>query len=136
MSRKKNKHRKSVPVQLPAPELMELVSIVERTQSAALSAEEHAKLATAIATLTFLMEELRKKQASLVRLRRMLFGAPTEKTRAVIEEHSSQLSALTDRAQGSDVAARAKPPGHVRHSAAAYTGADKVSVSHPALQGG
>jgi transposase len=122
MSRKKNKHRKSVPVQLPAPELMELVSIVERTQSAALSAEEHAKLATAIATLTFLMEELRKKQASLARLRRLLFGAPTEKTRAVIEAHASQSTTSPNRAGENDSDPRAKAPGHGRHSAAAYTG--------------
>lgn len=130
MSRKKNKHRKSVPAPLPPPELMELVTIVERTQSAALSAEEHAKLKTAITTLTFLMEELRKKQASLARLRGMLFGAPTEKTRAVIEEPPSELSVSS--AQGSEAAARTKAPGHGRHSAAAYTGADKVSVPHPA----
>lgn len=134
MSRKKHKHRTSLPAQLPPPELMELVSIVERTQSGALSTEEHAKLKTAIATLTFLLEELRKKQASLARLRGMLFGAPTEKTRAVIEESRSALSASS--AQDSDAAARAKPPGHGRHSAAAYTGADKVSVPHPALHGG
>ncbi|HLA70354.1 MAG TPA: IS66 family transposase [Steroidobacteraceae bacterium] len=136
MSRKKHKHRKSVPAQLPPPELMELVAIVERTQSGALSAEQHAKLKTAITTLAFLMEELRKKQASLARLRRMLFGAPTEKTRAVIEAHSPQSTTSPNRAGENEADLRAKAPGHGRHGAAAYTGADKVSVPHPALQGG
>lgn len=135
MSRKKNKHRKSVPAQLPPPELMELVAIVERTQCGALSAEEHAKLKTAITTLTFLMEELRKKQASLARLRGMLFGAPTEKTRAVLEA-PPQSTPSPNRAGENDAEPRAKAPGHGRHGAAAYTGADTVSVPHPALQGG
>jgi transposase len=135
MSRQKNKHRKSVPAELPPPELMELVAIVERTQCGALSAEEHAKLKTAIATLAFLMEELRKKQASLARLRRMLFGAPTEKTRAVIEA-PPQSTTSPNRAGEDDAELRAKAPGHGRHSAAAYTGADTVNVPHPALQGG
>lgn len=136
MSRKKNKHRKSVPAQLSPPELVELVSIVERTQSA-LSAEEHAKLKSAISTLTILMEELQKKQTSLLRLRRLLFGATTEKTRSVLETcASAQPASPPNPAADSEANPRPKVAGHGRYSAAAYTGADKVTVPHPQLQGG
>jgi hypothetical protein len=140
MSRKKNKHRRSAPSVPPAqlmPELAELVAIIEQTQSRVLSDEERAKLKTIATTTTFLIAELQKKQTSLDRLRRMLFGAPTEKTRLVLETHTSKHAADAGAvAPEHEADPRPKPPGHGRHSAAAYTGADKVSVHHPTLQGG
>jgi len=138
MSRKKNKSAKRAAGTAPQPpEIAELLAIVERTQSGALSAEEHEKLKTAISTLTFLMEELQKKQTSLVRLRRLLFGAPTEKTRSVLEACAAQESTSPPNpAEESETKPRPKVPGHGRYSAAAYTGADKVTVPHPLLQGG
>lgn len=141
MSRKKNKSAKRAGGTAPrpplAPEIAELLVIVERTQSGALGAQEHEKLKTAISTLTFLMEELQKKQTSLLRLRRLLFGAPTEKTRSVLETHASPQPASTPNPAGdSEAKPRPKVAGHGRYSAAAYTGADTVTVPHPLLQGG
>ncbi len=137
MSRKKNKHRKSAPRAQLMPELAELVTLIEQTQSRTLSDEERAKLKTLATTTTFLIAELQKKQTSLDRLRRILFGAPTEKTRSVLElppsEHATDLRGITSE---QETKPRPHPPGHGRHSAAAYTGADKVSVRHPSLQGG
>ena len=61
----------------------ELGAIVARAQGA-LSPEDHAKLKAALDTLAFLTAELEKKQTSLARLRRLLFGAPTEKTQTIL----------------------------------------------------
>ena len=62
------------------------VAIVERTQTGALSAEEHAKLNAAIDAFALIAAQLQTKDASLERLRRMIFGATTESTRTVLGE--------------------------------------------------
>ncbi|MEP7247142.1 MAG: IS66 family transposase [Gammaproteobacteria bacterium] len=136
---KKDKQQKRPATAVPARiELMEeLLAIVERSRSGALDAEDRAKLTTAVSTLRFLTEELQKKQTSVARLRQMLFGAATEKTRAVLgEEHTAQtLPAAPGSGEASEPAPE-KPPGHGRNSAAAYTGADKVVVPHTSVHSG
>ena len=64
--------------------LAELQGIVERAKTV-LCESDHAALAQAVQTLAFLTQELQAKGASLERLRRMLFGAPTEKTSQVLD---------------------------------------------------
>jgi transposase len=141
--KKKNKQRQpstlSIPADLP---LQEIVAIVERTQTTALNAEDHATLktavdalATAMSIIQFMKAELQSKKTSIDRLRRVLFGAKTEDTRTVLgEEHP--LSALTMPAEEHATDRRPPPPGHGRNGAAAYTGADKITVPHPHVHGG
>jgi len=69
------------PLEIP---VAELAAIVERTKAGALSGDDHAKLKAAVGTLAFLTAELQAKGTSLDRLRRLLFGAPTEKTRTIL----------------------------------------------------
>ena len=111
---------------------VELAAIVERTRGA-LGAEDFEKLKAAIATLAFLQAELRAKGTSIARLRQLLFGAPTEKTRTV-------LKAAGNKGPGGPEAGpqekKARPPGHGRNGAAAYTGAARQKVAHATLQGG
>jgi transposase len=130
MSRKKQK---------PTPEridvsVAEISAIVERTQTGALSVEDHAKLKAAIDTLALVTAQLQSKDASIDRLRHMIFGATTESTRNVLGERRVEPPAAgsTDEPP----APRPKPPGHGRNAAAAYTGAEQVSVAHPTLHGG
>ena len=58
----------------------ELTAILERAGAGALSAEERDKLKAALDTLAFLTGEIGAKGMTIERLRRMLFGARTEKT--------------------------------------------------------
>jgi len=134
-NKKKKRHPPSLPARIELP-MEEIAAIVERTKTAPLNEEEHAKLKVAINTLTFLTAELQAKQTSLGRLRQMLFGAKTEKTRGVLGEGATALATLEGSPGGSEPNIRAKPPGHGRNRAAAYTGAKKVMISHPALHGG
>ena len=128
----KRKRKRSTPSakwrELP---IAELTGIVERAKTAPLNEAEYAKLKAAMETLAFLTQELLAKGTTIDRLRRMLFGASTEKTSQVVGEPSDQDVT----ASGTD-AQRPKRPGHGRNSAAAYTGADKVKVPHPTLHGG
>jgi hypothetical protein len=115
-----------------------LGAIVERAK-AALSAEDHAKLKAAMDTLAFVTAELERKQTSLDRLRRLLFGAPTEKTRTIVGSGAAPGAPTPEaspRAAAGPSAASAPRPGHGRTGAAAYLGADTVQIAHPSLHRG
>jgi hypothetical protein len=112
---------------------------VERARQAALSPEDHAKLKAAMDTLAFMTAELAAQRASLERLRRWLFGAPTEKTRTIVRPDAPPDAPAAEPSgdtEPSSSGSRAPRPGHGRLSAAAYTGADMVTIPHPSLQRG
>ena len=126
--------------------LDELKAILERAKTTPLSAEDHATLSAAVDTLAFLTQELEAKGTTIDRLRRMLFGAKTEKTRDVVGDAAGTggtTAGTPDGAQSDAVAppageAKAKPkaPGHGRNGAAAYVGAEQVKVPHASLHSG
>jgi transposase len=127
MSRKKKQHGpKTPPAQAVSRE--EMAAILERTR-AVLSPEEHAKLTGAIDTLAQVTAQLQTKDASIERLRRMIFGASTETSRNVLGTDTPAASASTP----PNTAPKPKAPGHGRNAAAAYTGAQQVTVIHPQL---
>jgi transposase len=134
--------------------LDELQAIVERAKPA-LSAEDHATLTAAVDTLAFLTQELEAKGATIDRLRRMLFGASTEKTSNIFSDATGHAgdeaagasapqagTATTGEAEGStgapagQVPDQPKPRGHGRNGAKAYVGADKIPVPHDKLHPG
>jgi transposase len=127
---KKTRHApKTPPPQAVSRE--EMAAILERTR-AVLSPEEHATLTGAIDTLAQVTAQLQTKDASIERLRRMLFGASTETSRNVLGEDTATASPST----APNATPRPKAPGHGRNAAAAYTGAQQVTVAHPDLHGG
>jgi len=126
---KKRKHARSKLPPVQAVSREEMAAILERTR-AVLSPEEHAKLTGAIDTLAQVTAQLQAKDASLERLRRMLFGASTETSRNVLGDNTQ----ARDPSHRSDTTPREKAPGHGRNAASAYTGAQRVSVPHPQLQ--
>ena len=125
--------------------MTELTAVLLRAKQA-LTPEDHAKLQVAMETLVFFTQELQRKSASLKRLRRWLFGASTEKTDQVLGTSPESTStespsgaapspsapAPADGAGDSPETKGAKPkrPGHGRNPAAAYTGAERVKVTH------
>src|SRR5262249_48956007 len=92
--------------------------------------EEHAKLTGAIDTLAQVTAQLQAKDASIERLRRMLFGASTETSRHVLGENPQ----ARDPSHLSNTMPKEKAPGHGRNAASAHAGAQRVSVPHPQLQ--
>ncbi|MGA8056506.1 MAG: IS66 family transposase [Burkholderiales bacterium] len=139
MSRRRDKPPPRVAPPAQELNLPELAAIVERARGA-LSSEEHAKLKVAMETLAATLHivaqmsaELHAKNASIGRLRRMLFGATTERLEAVLGEPAGDLEADRTAAAPAEKASRPKPVGHGRNGAAAYTGAERISVAHAAL---
>ena len=119
--------------------LAELIGIVERAK-VALSEADYGTLKTAVDTLAFLTQELAAKGTTIERLRKMLFGASTEKTRSVVgESGADDGNGAAGAAAGADApatdGAKPKTPGHGRNGAASYPGATKVKVPHPQLHG-
>lgn len=152
MGKKVNTSRKQAAgrKRTPAPARLEigidqLRAIVERTRSAALSEVDHARLAAAIDTLAFVTQELEATGANLERLRKLLFGSTSEKTKTVLDEKTPRggpstgepvSGAAAEAASGSpEREAPPKPPakGHGRHAASDYVGAVKEPVSHASL---
>jgi transposase len=109
--------------------LAELAGIVERAKSA-LGEDDYATLKSAIETLAFLTQEIAAKRTSIDRLRKMLFGTSSAKTSHVT---GSEPKKETASKPGDGDGEKPKRPGHGRNGAAAYTGAQKVKVTHLVL---
>ena len=67
----------------------ELEAILEHAK-AALSEDEYNTLHAAMETLIYLTQELEKNRVSVQRLKKLLFGATTEKTQKVMEKLLNQ----------------------------------------------
>ncbi len=111
----------------------EIEAIIERSAHAPLGAEEREKLKAALDTLVFLTNEIGAKGASIERLRRMLFGASTEKTDKVFPKPPAHGPGEDAGAAGQE---RPRAPGHGRNAAGAFTGAVRVCVPHATLHHG
>ncbi len=154
--KKKKKSRKQRPGrtrgQRPTPAhrelpLADLKAILERTKTV-LSPDEQQKLEGAVDTLAFLTRELEAKGASIKRLRKLIFGASTEKTSQVFpdaaeggedkpESDADQDAGEADpESDGAEPKPKPKRKGHGRRKAADYTGAEKVAVPHGTLKHG
>ena len=118
--------------------LEELLSIIERAGAGPLGVEDREKLQAVVETLVFLTRELESKGTSIQRLRKLLFGASTEKTSRVLGEvaGNERQEKPGEGAHREGCAKKEKRPGHGRNGAAAYPGAKKVVVHHGELAHG
>ena len=117
-----------------------LRSIVD---TAPLSDADRAVLKAAIDTLALLTRELENRRASVARLRKMIFGAKTEKSRKVLTDESPTADgtpASDEKAPSADETPSERPKpkrrGHGRTAAADYQGAEKIPVAHETLKVG
>jgi transposase len=92
-----------------------------------LPAALYENVATLLGTLQWLMGVIEKKNATVGRLQRLIFGAKTEKTRNVFPGKGVPASA---------VARKRRVRGHGRNGASQYAGAGRVQVPHPSLRPG
>jgi transposase len=134
---KKNRARKPKRKRMDI-DLGELESILARTEDAPLDTQDREKLKAAIKTLAFLTQEIERKGTSLARLRKLIFGASTEKTDDVLgTSPGDDDKSKDDEKKTSDKdEKKKKPKGHGRNPADAYTGAEKVTVPNEAYKRG
>lgn len=108
----------------------ELETLLERAKKGPLSEPDYQTLKAAIETLGYLTQLLEDRKTTIDRLRQIIFGASTEKTRTVLK---------TDRMQAHPAQrekSEKKTNGHGRNGAAAYRGATKIEVKHNSLKSG
>lgn len=115
----------------------ELYAIIDRS---ALDAQDRATLRAVVDAFAIVSEQIDADRMTIVRLRKMLFGARTEKTNAM---SLPSRSSVPPSAAGSAVASagvvrpdKPKRKGHGRIGAAAYRGAERVFVPHASLRPG
>ncbi|MGH7410818.1 MAG: IS66 family transposase, partial [Candidatus Methylomirabilis sp.] len=124
--------------------MKDLEEILQRALVGPISPEDHRKLRAAMETLGWLQGEISRKDASLGKLRKMIFGTPTtEKTSQVLGESPEKTQEggdekSEDPPQAPSNASQSASPaaGHGRNGAGAYTGAQRVSVPHGTLHPG
>lgn len=114
----------------------DLFAIVERAKTEPLSENDHKMLAQAMETLVILTDEIRAANASMFRLKRMLFGASTEKTRNVLKKQQPSGSKQGKEKKAVTAVTAKKRKGHGRNGAAAYWGAKRIKVLHATLSHG
>ncbi|MBK7673803.1 MAG: hypothetical protein IPJ27_06190 [Candidatus Accumulibacter sp.] len=156
-SRQRASHRKRPehnPPQRMAIPVQEIEAIVEQSGARPLTEAEQATLKAAVGTLARITAELETKETTLARLRRILFGAPTESTANVLGEAEKGDTPPADTAtrpsaEGGDEKAagqatsdatvaepKKKRPGHGRNGAADYPRAPHIAVPHATLRHG
>jgi transposase len=124
----------------------DLRGLRDRAAKGALDEKDLALLDAVLDTLIWLMAVLERGRTSLARLRRLVFGPKTEKTRDLLggegvgpdgddegtggggkdEAGGAEGEKLNDKSCG----VRKKRKGHGRNAAAAYAGAHVISTSH------
>jgi hypothetical protein len=114
---------------------------------AALGEDGYTKLKAALETLEFLTGLIENKDTTIHRLRQIVFGASTEKTRNVLPEQPAVATTpegkkadeeqQTNRPEkGNTEKGAKKRKGHGRNGAQDYTGAQKINVPHESLKPG
>jgi transposase len=113
-------------------EIEELEAIVARAEKEALSPEDRSRLKAGIETFAWLINELERKNASIARLKTVLFGAQTEKAETIFGAKAGEAE---ERPAGSGEPKK-KKRGHGRNGSAAYSGAERIRVPHESLRSG
>ena len=110
----------------------ELEALLEQGRPS-LSEDGYQKLRAAIRTLGYVTELLEKQETTLAKLRELLCPASTEKTEKVLKQAGMDTGEKKSKTAAGNYR---KKPGHGRHGAAEYRGANKIAVPHGSLKTG
>jgi transposase len=112
-----------------------LDNLLERVQPL-LPDEEYVQIKGVFDTLAYVTQLLENDKTTIQRLRRILFGATTEKFRKVFKKDVDNEATPPEKDGGGlspTAHGAAEKKGHGRHGAQAYSGAEKVVVNHASL---
>lgn len=123
----------------------ELEAVLERVKKT-VEEEDYKTLKMVVDTLAFVTRLLEKTGITVRRLRRLIFGSWSEKTRDVLTPSEEAGAGAQEEAAGEESASpsedegekekpkKKKRKGHGRNGADAYTGGAKIEVPHESLK--
>jgi len=123
-------------------DMQRIDQLIDRLEQVDLSAEDRETIENILQAYVQLLGMLQDKNTSLKRLKKLLFGAKTERLEKILENTDADGKPGQEGAEeGNEASAEAstqrpRPHGHGRHAAEDYTGAEQVLVQHPTLQPG
>jgi transposase len=123
----------------PKPKIVELgmdewEDILQRAK-AVLNEKDYQIVEAVVQSYAYVTDLLEDKRTTIDRLRKLLFGSPTEKTRDVIPQ--APAAPPTTQPDAKPAQEEATPvPGHGRNGADDYCGAEKIQVPHGSLHSG
>jgi transposase len=123
---------KPAPVKSIEVSMDELESILRRAQTSTLDEKDCAKIKAVFESYLYLTNLVEDKATTIDRLRKILFGSGSEKTRDVINPPPTPPLPVPEDAEPPPP----KRPGHGRNGADAYDGAEKIVVPHESLKSG
>jgi transposase len=132
------------PIERVEVSMQELEDILERAKTSPLTEEGCAKLRKALETLEYLTDLVGDKDTTISKLRKILFGASTEKIRNILGVEGAKTqpadakgtSSAETQADPTGESSPEKAKGHGRNGAEAFTGAKRVQVAHASLKPG
>ena len=126
----------------------ELHRVLERAELL-LQKPDYEAIKLVVQAYRYIADELGKSRVSVGRLKRLLFGARTEKTKNVLgdmpddspsppaeKEVATESRPETDAENSPESQPSKRRKGHGRNGVAAYPGAEKIPVPHPSLKAG
>ena len=123
---------KATTVELTAEEME---GLIHRLETETLCGDDLPTIKAIIKTYLLVIQMVQEKKATIKKLLRMIFGVKTEKAKTVLSEIA--CSDKPEAGRGEETFQdSSKPRGHGRNGAAAYTGAKKITVAHPAMSSG
>jgi hypothetical protein len=108
----------------------ELDALIKRVEAGELLDRDREMIKAMAETISILSQAVDEKSASIRRLLRMIFGAGTEKTAAVLKRKENAATEK-DKTAPAD---KEPPKGHGRNGASSYSGADRVKRQHDTLK--
>jgi len=130
---------KTPPIQRLDVHMDELEDILQRAKPV-LDEGQYEKLRALVDSFAYLTDLLEDKAITIDRLRKLLFGSGSEKTREVLKDQDPGATAQNgDESPGKTDPEKepiSPPQGHGRNGADDYEGAERIPVSHAALRSG
>ena len=127
-------------------EMDQFDDLLRRAEAKQFRDEDYETIKALMESYVYLVHLVGAKDTTISRLRKMLFGAKTEKTDAVLgsmpdtasspEREEDSGSESSDQSTSEEGEPPPRPPGHGRNGADAYSGAETIEVPHESLQPG
>jgi transposase len=123
----------------------EVDDLQQRIAARQLTERDYDIFAAIVAAYYFVVNLLTRKKLTIARLKKLVFGARTETTDAVLGQAAKGATSESASEAGSGEASSDAPAsgagpkrrkGHGRHGADAYTGAERICVPHESLEPG